>query len=221
MYVLKACSHYAHFGCSSNSHPVNVHWRAFTLAIGQANWTDTWWGVYTSCHVLPCLLSTVSPWRQSSCVPTFHCFTMETIKLCLLSSSVRCSCIIAIIGDLKGNDTSWQWDHRTGKGSQSAPWFPRQSNQQPFCWHIQLWQCTSTTHLHVTKLQWKCSAYSLWIITRSSLNGVPIPSWKWIDSMHIRCASKQMAIRCECAKPNSCAFDAHRIRFYVLVWTGL
>ena len=136
--------------------------------------------------------STVAPWRPSSCV--------------FLHSSVCLDVHVQyyIIGDLKWSDRSWEGDHRTEKGSQSASWFHRQSNQQPFRWHFQLLQHTST----LTTLQWRCihhmtSAYSLWIITRSGLNAVPVYLWKWIDSMCIRCTSKRMRIRCEHAKLNS------------------
>ena len=37
---LKAHSHYACFGCTSDSHPVDAHRRAFTLAVQQVNWAD-------------------------------------------------------------------------------------------------------------------------------------------------------------------------------------
>ena len=72
---------------------------------------------------------------------------------------------------------------------------------------------TPPCYLHVTTLQWRrihhmTSAYSLCIITRSSLNALPIHLWKWIDLMSIRCASEWICIRCEHAKPNSMRIES-------------
>ena len=149
-----------------------------------SNWTNklNW---YMMGHV--CIVSRAS-------MPTFHHCTMETIELRVFFTVVfiwmlMCSHHYRRLEREQQEETR---DHRTGKGSQSAPLFPRQcqSNQQPFRCHFQLWQCTSTMRLHITMLQWRrihhiTSAYLLWIITQSSLNAVSIHLLKWTDSMHI------------------------------------
>ena len=153
--------------------------------------------------------------------PAFHRFTMETIKLsvflqwCLFG----CAYAIAIIGDLKGSDRSCQGDHRTGKGSQSAPWFPRQSNLHPFHCNFRLWQHTLTMHfdnpplhyLHVTTLppcyHTTLKAYPSRDFCIFAMNNNMIQfecsTNPPLELDWLRCASERMRIRCEHAKPNS------------------
>ena len=145
---------------------------------------------------------------------TFHHCTMEIIELCVFFTVVFDWMLVHnrnYIGHLKGSNRCWQGDHRTGKGSQSVPWFPHQSNQQLFCWHFQLRQSTSMLPSHDFRIfamnnntiQFECGSN-------------PPLQVDWLDVHLNKCTlgvSTPNRIRC--------TFNGYWIRFWVLMWTCL